>query len=72
MAENAGDDHKYAAAESQYRQDETAHNGLILFFAHPLDKDGDVHQINCDDGQLCGIEYERAAPGSGKVAQIKV
>ena len=72
VANNAGNDHKYRAAQRQNGHNKTPQNILILFLAHPLDEDGQVHQIDGDDGKLGGVEYERTGPGAGKVGKIEV
>lgn len=50
VAEDAGDDHEGTAAESQDGHDEPADHILLLLLAHPLDEDGEIHQIDGDDG----------------------
>ena len=72
MAENTGDHHKYTAAQCQTRQHKTAQNGLILFLAHPSDEDGQIHQIDGDDGQFGGVEDKGARPCLGQIGEKKV
>ncbi len=74
MTQDAGQHHKGAADQSQTGHHEAAYRTLLLLLAHPLDEDGDIHQVDGDDGQLGGVEHEGSlgAPDSGQVGQVEV
>ena len=72
MAEDGSDHHKDAAAKGKDRQDKPPPDGLIFLFAHPLDQNGNIHQINGDDRQLGRIKDKDILPCPRKVGKIEI
>ena len=71
VAEHAGNHHKHTAAKGQSRQDKPTQHILVLLLAHPLNQDGQIHQVNGDDGQLGRVKYKGAGPGLGQIGQVE-
>ena len=72
MAEHRGHDHEDAATQSQDRKHEPPPHILILLLAHPLNQNGQVHQINGNNGQFGRIEHKGSGPGTGQIGQIEI
>ena len=72
MAEDAGHHHEHAAAQGQGGDHKPPQRALVLLLAHPLDEDGQVHQVDGDDGQLRGVKDERTGPNAGQVGAVEI
>jgi len=72
VANDAGQNHETGTDESQNRQYETADDTLFLFFAHPLDENGEVHQVDGDDGKFGGVEDEGTGPHACQIGAVEV